>query len=113
MQDTRPTDSCVLPTAPRALTARAERPFVLGMDLSPEEMTFVRELVKGSRQRSQHVKWTDRDGTERMTVLAPAEAAKVNGLAHRLKVSKGEVLRQAAHIPNAQVAAVTPPSPAA
>ena len=77
---------------------------MLGMDLSPEEMTFVRELVKGSRQRSQHVKWTDRDGTERMTVLAPADAAKLNGLAHRLKVSKGEVLRQAAHIPNAQVA---------
>lgn len=82
------------------------------MDISPEEMTFVRELVKGSRQRSQHVKWTDRDGTERMTVLTTADAAKLNGLAHRLKVSKGEVLRQAAHIPNAQVAPVVTPPPA-
>ncbi|MEO6245652.1 MAG: hypothetical protein ABIQ12_09460 [Opitutaceae bacterium] len=80
------------------------------MDLSPEEMTFMRELVKGSRQRSQHVKWTDRDGTERLTVLTVAEAAKLNTLAHRLKLSKGEVLRQAAHIPNAQMTTVSPSS---
>jgi hypothetical protein len=74
------------------------------MNLSPEEMTFVRDLVKASRQRIHHVKWTDRDGTERLTALNAAEAAQVNQLAHRLGVAKGELLRQAAHIPNAKTA---------
>jgi hypothetical protein len=74
------------------------------MDLPPEEMTFVRDLVKTARQRSLHVKWTDRDGSERLTVLTPAEATRLNSLAHRQKISKGELLRQVAHIPNAPVA---------
>ncbi len=96
--------------ASRALTARPTPSFVPSMDLSSEEMIFLRELVKGSRQRNQQVKWTDRDGTERLTVLTTADGAKLNTLAHRLKLSKGEVLRQAAHIPNAQVAPPTPPT---
>ena len=78
------------------------------MNLSPEEMTFARDLVKTSRQRIHHVKWVDRDGTDRLTALNPAEATQLNRLAHRLGVSKGEFLRQVAHIPNAKV--VTPPA---
>lgn len=71
-------------------------------------MTFVRDLVKTSRQRIHLVKWVDRDGTERQTTLTQAEATQLNQLAHRLGVSKSEVLRQAAHIPNAKTA--SPPS---
>jgi hypothetical protein len=44
----------------------------------------------------------DRDGTDRQTVLNPAEAVRLNAIAHRLGVSKNEVLRQAAHIPVAK-----------
>ena len=87
-----------------ALTSSRAPPFVLRMNLSPEEMTFVRDLVKTSRQRIHHVKWTDRDGTDRQTALTQAEATQLNFLAHRLAVSKGELLRQAAHIPNAKPA---------
>lgn len=85
-----------------ALTMATARPYVLRMDLSPEELTFVRELVKTSRQRIHLVKWVDRDGTDRQTMLTQTEAVRLNAVAHRLAVSKGEVLRQAAHIPNAK-----------
>jgi hypothetical protein len=81
------------------LTPPARHCFVLRMNLSPEEMTFACDLVKASRQRIHHVKWTDRDGTDRLTALNAAEATQLNRLAHRLGVSKGELLRQAAHIP--------------
>lgn len=63
------------------------------------ELTFLSELVKTSRQRPHRVDWVDRDGTERSTMLTPADAARINKLAHALKISKAEVLRQAAHIP--------------
>lgn len=72
------------------------------MDLPDDEQAFLRELVKTSRQKIHHVKWTDRDGTPRVTALTVAEAIRLNGLAQRLKVTKGEALRQAAHIPNAK-----------
>jgi hypothetical protein len=85
------------------LTLTAVRRFVLGMDLTPEEMTFVRDLVKASRQRIHPVKWLDRDGSDRQTMLTQAEAVRLNVIAHRLAVSKGELLRQAAHVPNAKV----------
>ena len=78
------------------------------MDLSADDQTFLRDLVKSSRQKHQHVKWTDRDGTERLTVLTAPEVVRLNTIAHRLKISKSELLRQAAHIPVSK----TPPADA-
>jgi len=69
------------------------------MNLPEEEKAFLCELVKVSRQKTHHIEWVDRDGTERITTMTIAEHARVNKLAHGLGVSKGEVLRQAAHIP--------------
>lgn len=68
-------------------------------DLPESDLTFLRDLVKASRQKPHSVDWVDRDGTERTTVLSPAEAVQLNKIAHGLKISKAEVLRQAAHIP--------------
>jgi capsid protein len=65
-----------------------------------DEAQFLRDLVKASRQRIHHIKWTDRDGTARLTTLTSAEASRLNGLAHQQKISAAEVLRQAAHVPN-------------
>jgi len=72
------------------------------MDLPDDEQAFLRDLVKASRQKIHHVKWVDRDGTDRQTVLTPAEAGRLNAIAQRLGTSKTEVLRQAAHIPVAK-----------
>jgi hypothetical protein len=69
------------------------------MDLPDDEQAFLRDLVKASRQKIHHLKWVDRDGTDRVTALTAAEAAKLNIIAHRLHISKPELLRQAAHIP--------------
>lgn len=69
------------------------------MDLPEDEQAFLRDLVKAARQKIHHVKWVDRDGSERQTTLTAAEAARLNALAHRLHLSKPELLRQAAHIP--------------
>lgn len=69
------------------------------MDLPPDEETFLRDLIKTSRQKPHHVKWTDRDGSERLTVLTQAEVVRLNRLAHLQGISKPELLRQAAHIP--------------
>lgn len=69
------------------------------IDLPEAELTFLTDLVKTSRQKPHRVDWLDRDGTERSTVLSPADAVRLNKLAHGLKVSKSEVLRQAAHVP--------------
>ena len=69
------------------------------LTLPEDELTFLTDLVKTSRQKPHHVEWVDRDGTERVTVLTPAEAVRVNKVAHCLKISKSEVLRQAAHVP--------------
>jgi hypothetical protein len=77
------------------------RRWVLAMDL-PDEQTFLRELIKTSRQKQHHVKWIDRDGSERVTTLTQAEAARLNALAHRAGVSKSELLRQTAHNPVAK-----------
>ena len=78
------------------------------MDLPETELSFLRDLVKASRQKSHQVPWTDRDGTARHTVLTPAENGRLGELAAKLRVSKPEVLRQAAHIPVAKL----PPPPA-
>lgn len=72
------------------------------MDFPEDEKNFLRDLVKASRQKIHLVKWTDRDGTERQTALTQAEAARLNVIAHRLGVSKPELMRQAAHIPVAK-----------
>ena len=68
-------------------------------DLPDDETLFLKNLVKASRQRPHQVKWVDRDGTDRLTVLTPVEASRLNAIAHARKVSKAEVLRQTAHIP--------------
>jgi hypothetical protein len=72
------------------------------MDFLEDEQFFLRDLVKGSRQKIHVVKWVDRDGTDRQTVLNQAEVVRLNTIATRLKISKSEVLRQAAHIPVAK-----------
>ncbi len=77
------------------------------MDLPADELVFLRDLVKASRQRIQHLTWTDRDGTKRLTAVTAAEGAKLQAIAQRLKLSREALLRQAAHIP------VAPAKPAA
>jgi hypothetical protein len=69
------------------------------MDLIDDEQSFLRDLVKASRQKIHVVKWVDRDGTDRLTTLTQAEIVRLNTIASRLKISKNEALRQAAHIP--------------
>jgi hypothetical protein len=64
-----------------------------------DEETFLRDLVKGSRQRIHHVKWVDRDGTERQTALSQPDVVRLNTIASRMGISKSEVLRRAAHVP--------------
>jgi hypothetical protein len=69
------------------------------MDTPDDEPAFLRGLVKASRQKPHHVRWVDRDGTERQTALSQPEVVRLNTIASRLGVSKAEVLRRAAHIP--------------
>lgn len=69
------------------------------MDLPADELVFLRDLVKASRQRVQHLTWTDRDGTKRLTAVTAAEGAKLQAIAQRLQLSREALLRQAAHIP--------------
>jgi hypothetical protein len=69
------------------------------MNLPEDEKSFLRDLVKLSRQKVHRVEWTDRDGTRRDTVMSMAEASRLDDIARQLKVSASEVLRQAAHIP--------------
>jgi len=71
---------------------------VCTMDLPDDEQAFLRDLVKASRQKIHLVKWVDRDGTDRQTVLTPAEAGRLNAIAHHRGISQSEVLRQAAHV---------------
>jgi hypothetical protein len=69
------------------------------MDLPDDELAFLRDLVKSSRQRVQIVPWVDRDGSKRQTALTAAEAKRLTLIAQRLRVSLADLLRQAAHIP--------------
>jgi hypothetical protein len=71
----------------------------LGMDIVTDEPTFLRDLVKASRQKIHQVKWVDRDGTERITRLSQPEMARLTDIAQSQKKSASEVLRLAAHIP--------------
>lgn len=68
------------------------------MDLPDDELAFLRDLVKASRQRIEVVAWVDRDGSKRQTVLTVAEARRLSAMAHRLRISPAALLRQAAHI---------------
>ncbi len=69
------------------------------MELPADDLTFLRDLVKLSRQKHHHVSWVDRDGTDRVTTLSQPEVVRLNQLAQRLRISKVEIMRQAAHIP--------------
>ena len=80
------------------------------MDSLDDEQSFLRDLVKASRQKIHAVKWVDRDGTARQTMLTQAEAVRLNTIAGKLRISKNEVLRQAAHVPVAKLPA-KPESP--
>lgn len=68
------------------------------MNLPEADQDFLRDLVKLSRQRPHHVRWVDRDGSDRVTTLSPADAARVNALAHQLHLGKDALFRQAAHL---------------
>lgn len=68
-------------------------------DLPEDDRAFLRDLVKASRQKIHAVKWVDRDGADRQTMLAQADIVRLNTIATKLRISKSEVLRQAAHVP--------------
>ena len=80
------------------------------MELPDDEQAFLRDLIKVSRQKIHFVKWVDRDGTDRQTTLTQAEVVRLNTIAARLKISKNELLRQAAHIPVAKPVPSVPPA---
>lgn len=79
------------------------------MNAAPDDASFLRDLVKTGRQKSHLVKWVDRDGSDRNTVLTRDEAARVGNLAKREGVSPSELLRRAAHIPVAAANPTTAP----
>lgn len=70
-----------------------------GMDDVIDEPTFLRDLVKASRQKIHQVKWVDRDGTERITRLSQPELTRLTAIAQGQRISASEVLRLAAHVP--------------
>ncbi len=72
------------------------------MDFADDEKVFLRDVIKAARQKTHHVKWVDRDGTERLSTFNQTEIVRVNTIAGRLRISKTELLRQAAHIPVAK-----------
>ncbi len=69
------------------------------MNSEIDEQAFLRDLVKQSRQRIHQINWVDRDGSQRLTMLTQAELGRLNALAQTRKISKSEILRQAAHVP--------------
>ena len=75
------------------------------MDLPTDDETFLRSLIKSSRQHTVHLKWADRDGSARLTALTPAEATRVNRLARAADLSAEAFLRSAAHLSAATQAA--------
>lgn len=84
------------------MTSPVTPPFVWVMDLPEDDQTFLRDLVKSARQKHHHVKWIDRDGTERVTTLSQTEVVRINKLAQNQAISKSELLRRAAHVPVAK-----------
>ncbi len=73
-------------------------------DSSPDD-DFLRGLVKTSRQRTVHLRWTDRDGSARLTTVTSAEATRLNALARARGLTAEALLRETAHQP----AAAKPP----
>ncbi len=71
-------------------------------DHAETDDAFLRALVKSSRQRTIHLKWTDRDGTARLTTLNAAEAKRVNTLARARSLGAEALLRETAHLPAAR-----------
>lgn len=69
------------------------------MNLPVADEDFLRDLVKGARQRPNPVSWVDRDGTARVTTLLPADMDRLEQLARQLRLSKAAVLQQAAFLP--------------
>ena len=69
------------------------------MENEIDEQTFLRDLVKASRQKIHQVKWTDRDGTDRVTRLSQAELTRLNAIAQGQRKSASELMRDAAHVP--------------
>ena len=66
---------------------------------APDDDTFLRGLVKSSRQRSIHLRWTDRDGSARLTPVTSAEATRLNALARARGLTAEALLREIAHQP--------------
>jgi hypothetical protein len=64
-----------------------------------DDALFLRGLVKSSRQRTVHLRWTDRDGSARLTVLTAPEATRLNALARARGISAEALLRDTAHQP--------------
>ena len=69
------------------------------MNLPSADQDFLRALVKTARQRPQHVRWVDRDGTARLTTLSLEDAKRIDDLARRLGLAKDALLRRAAELP--------------
>lgn len=69
------------------------------MNLPSADLDFLRALVKTARQRPQHVRWVDRDGTTRITTLSADDAKRVQELARQLGVAPDALLRRAAELP--------------
>jgi hypothetical protein len=69
------------------------------IEIPADASDFLGSLVKGSRQKPHHVKWVDRDGTPRVTVLSQADAVRLNAVAGRMRVSREALLRCASHVP--------------
>jgi hypothetical protein len=69
------------------------------MNLPVTDLDFLRALVKSARQRAQHVRWVDRDGSARITTLSAEDAARLNALARQLGLGQDALLRRAAELP--------------
>jgi len=64
-----------------------------------DDAAFLSAVVKAARQRVHHVRWTDRDGTARVSALTAAEFARLEALARTARQSPADVLRAAAFVP--------------
>lgn len=69
------------------------------MQFEEADRDFLRTLVKTARQRPSHVKWVDRDGRARVTVLSAEEEARLEALARKAGVGKEALMREAAAMP--------------
>ncbi len=82
-------------------------------NISDDDQNFLKDLVKAARQRNTQIRWTDRDGTSKTTVLNKAETERLTLIARQLKLSQAEVLRKASFLPARPAPAPATPPPAA